>query len=296
MTPAYRAGTGLLVMLAASAATLAAQVTEDMVRIESGSYVIGSDRGRASARPAHEVAIDAFRIDRHEVTNQDFAAFLSTLDLRPLRDRPYGRIGPGDLTGADAARLWGGTSGNPDAYIELDDIDARIEIRDRRLLAAAGYEDHPVTESTWQGARAYCRWRGARLPSEAEWEAAARGRERRTYPWGEAPPDADRAAFGRARGQTAAVDSHPRGATPQGVHHMAGNVAEWTRSLFQPYPYDPRDGREDPDAPGERVTRGGDYVFDVAPDRLTGHFRDGFSRAPGRGHRHIGFRCAQDVP
>ncbi len=66
-------------------------------------------------------------------------------------------------------------------------------------------------------------------------------------------------------------------------------------SLFKPYPYDATDGREDPNAAGERVTRGGDHVFDVAPDQLKGYFRDGFSRNPRRGHRHIGFRCAKDA-
>jgi formylglycine-generating enzyme required for sulfatase activity len=84
-------------------------------------------------------------------------------------------------------------------------------------------------------------------------------------------------------------------ATPEGVFDLSGNEAEWTSSLFRPYPYDAADGREDPNFPGERVTRGGDHVFDVAPDQLTGIFRDGFSRDPSRGHRHIGFRCAKDV-
>ncbi|MCZ6862291.1 MAG: SUMF1/EgtB/PvdO family nonheme iron enzyme, partial [Alphaproteobacteria bacterium] len=66
-----------------------------------------------------------------------------------------------------------------------------------------------------------------------------------------------------------------------------------TSSLFKPYPYSAKDGRENPMAQSERVTRGGDHVFDVSPDKLTGAFRDGFSRNPGRGHRHIGFRCAK---
>ena len=101
--------------------------------------------------------------------------------------------------------------------------------------------------------------------------------------------------FGRGRGETDPVGSHPKGATPEGVFDLAGNEAEWTSSLFKPYPYDAADGREDPKAPGERVTRGGDHVFDVAPDQLTGYFRDGFSRNPRRGHRHTGFRCAKDV-
>lgn len=105
----------------------------------------------------------------------------------------------------------------------------------------------------------------------------------------------DDAVFGRSSGETDPVGAHPAGATPEGVHDLAGNLAEWTSSLYRPYPYDPADGREDPEAPGERVTRGGDHVFDSAPDQLTGYFRSGFSRAIQNGHRHIGFRCARSV-
>ncbi len=93
----------------------------------------------------------------------------------------------------------------------------------------------------------------------------------------------------------ASADKGARWATPEGVFDFSSNEAEWTSSLFKPYPYDATDGREDPNAAGERVTRGGDHVFDVAPGQLTGYFRDGFSRNPRRGHRHIGFRCAKDV-
>jgi formylglycine-generating enzyme required for sulfatase activity len=166
---------------------------------------------------------------------------------------------------------------------------------DGRFAPEPGYADHPVTETTWYGAQAFCAWRGARLPSEAEWEAAARGQEGRTYPWGESPPSAERAWFGHPSGETAVVGTHPAGATPEGLHDLAGSLAEWTSSLYAPYPYDPTDGREDPEAAGERVTRGGDYVFDVAPEKLRTFFRGGFSRAPQSGHRHIGFRCARSA-
>jgi len=119
--------------------------------------------------------------------------------------------------------------------------------------------------------------------------AAARGREGRTYPWGERPPDAQRAVFGRGPGETAPVGSVPAGATPEGVHDLAGNVDEWTSTLYRPYPYR-RDGRErrDPVA-GERVTRGGNHVYS-GPGELRPTYRAGFSRAEARGHRHIGFR------
>jgi iron(II)-dependent oxidoreductase len=273
--------------LLAIASTAAAQ-TPPMVAIAGGSYPIGTGTS------AHRVILAPFLIDAYEVTNTQFATFLNTLEVTAARDVGAGTLDPSDVAGADADRLWGGSGGNPRAFIEMDDSDARIAIAGGRFAAAPGTSDRPVPESTWQGARAYCAWRGARLPTEAEWEAAARGTAGRTYPWGEAPPTPSRAVFGRGRGQTDSVGKHPAGATPEGVHDLAGNLAEWTSSLFWPYPYDPSDGREDPDAAGERVTRGGDHTFDIRAAQLAATFRDGFSRDPGRGHRHIGFRCAKD--
>ena len=266
-----------------------------MALIEGGSYPIGSAEGSASAQPPHRVSLEPFMIDTQEVTNAQFATFLNTLEVTARRDVRAGELRSSDVTGPDADRLWGGSSGNDQAYIEMDDTDARIGITDGRFGPEPGFADHPVSESTWPGAVAYCAARGARLPTEAEWEATARGKEGRTYPWGEAPPTPELAVFGRGRGETDPVGSHPKGATPEGVFDLSGNETEWTSSLFKPYPYNADDGRENLLALGERVTRGGDHVFDVAPGRLTGYFRDGFSRNPGRGHRHIGFRCARDA-
>ena len=266
-----------------------------MVAIDGGSYPIGSADGPASTGPLHGVTLDPFLIDVYEVTNAQFATFLNTLEVTAKRDVRAGELRPDDVEGPDANRLWGGSSGNDRAFIEMDDTDARIGTMDGHFTPEPGFANHPASESTWQGAAAFCEWRGARLPTEVEWEATARGKEGRAYPWGEAPPTPERAVFGRGRGETDPVGSHPKGATPEGVFDLAGNEAEWTRSLFKPYPYDAADGREDPNASGERVTRGGDHVFDVAPDQLTGAFRDGFSRSPRRGHRHIGFRCAKDA-
>lgn len=266
-----------------------------MVRIDGGAYPIGADEGRASNRPRHVVALRPFLIDAFETTNGQFAGFLNSLDARPKRDAAAGALTLDDIAGRDAERVIGGPVATARTYIELDDEDARIGARGGRFVPESGFADRPVAETTWAGAVAFCAWRGARLPTEAEWEAAARGRDGRTYPWGEAPPSPDRAVYGRARGDTAPARSLPAGATPEGVFHMAGNMAEWTSTLFKPYPYDGADGREDLRAAGERVTRGGDHVFDVAADRLTGFFRDGFSRNPLRGHRHIGVRCAKDA-
>lgn len=146
-----------------------------------------------------------------------------------------------------------------------------------------------MTEVSWYGARRYAAWAGGRLPSEVEWEAAARGDQGRTYPWGDEPPTDQRAVFGRGPGQTLPVGTHPAGVTPLGVHDLAGNVDEWTSSLYRPYPYGAEDGREDPQPTDERVTRGGNHVYSSA-NEMRSAYRAGFSREPDRGHRYIGFR------
>jgi iron(II)-dependent oxidoreductase len=274
-------------------APVSAAVRAAMVRIPAGRYPIGDSRGRPSARPAHTVELAAFAIDVTEVTNAAFAEYLNALDLdvrRPFRATTATRA---DFR-PDTARqlLEEGRQAGLYPLIGLDDPQVRIGYRAGAFRPKPGYADHPVAETTWRGARDYCRWRGARLPTEAEWEAAARGMDGRTYPWGAAPPDDSLVYADHPSGVTAPVGSHPKGATPRGVQDMAGSLAEWTASLVRAYPYRADDGRNDPRAAGERITRGGDYVFDTARDELTTYFRDGFSRAPQDGHRHIGFRCA----
>lgn len=274
-----------------------ASVSEDsMVLIPAGRYPIGSD-AVADAAPQHQVEIAAFRMDQYEVTNGQYAEFLNALNLQPLRNAPAGQVHSSDLPEAAIPQFIEGAEGQQqNLLIALDDEHSRIAIQDGQFVTQTEFVDHPVTETTWRGAYEYCKWRSARLPTEVEWEAAARGLKGRSYPWGEAPPTPEQAVYGRSSGATAAVGTHPAGATPEGIHDLAGNVAEWTHSLYRSYPYQATDGREDSEVVGERVTRGGDHVFDSAPDELTTFFRVGFSRAPDRGHRHIGFRCAQSVP
>lgn len=272
--------------------------TDQMVRVPAGAYPIGSEQGREDERPPHQVTLDAFWIDRYEVTNAQFVAFLERVlagrDVQLVGDAAPGTADARVIQGADAVLLMEHLT-TPDrrTLVALNDAESRIGIRNGRLVVQPGFEQHPVNEVTWNGARAYCAWRGARLSTEAEWEAAARGREGRLYPWGSRPPAAEQAVFARRSNETEPVGSRLPGATPEGVHDLTGNVAEWTSTLYRPYPYRRDDGREDLEARGERVTRGGDHVFDSTPEKLRAAFRAGFSRATDVGHRHIGFRCAR---
>jgi iron(II)-dependent oxidoreductase len=240
-----------------------------MVEVPAGAFTMGRDDGPEDERPAHRLTLARFLIDRLPVTNAEFALFL---DARGPRGEYQGR----------AYRRY-----------DDDDADARIHRKGERWRADAGLESHPVNEATWAGARDYCAWKGKRLPTEAEWEKAARGIDARRYPWGDAPPDATRARFAAGWTQTVPVDALPAGASPYGALDMAGNQWEWVSSLYQPYPYSASDGREDLQAAGVRGTRGGGHDSPASELTTTGRGRN-LSRAPQAGHHNIGFRCAAD--
>jgi formylglycine-generating enzyme required for sulfatase activity len=167
-----------------------------------------------------------------------------------------------------------------------------------------GSEDRPVVLVTWQDARAYCRWLSevtgyrCRLPSEAEWEKAARwdadAERALQYPWG-GDFDEERCnvdAHGELRLQSSPVGQYsPAGDSPYGLVDMAGNVWEWTGSLYQPYPYDAGDGREDPNAESDRTVRGGAY--DEGPLLARSAWRN--SVRPDVRLANVGFRVACDA-
>jgi len=120
-----------------------------------------------------------------------------------------------------------------------------------------------VVNVTWHQARIYAEWAGGRLPTEAEWEAAAQGPEGSTYPWGEGAPNESLSNYAFAVHDTTPVGSHPGGGCWCGALDLSGNVWEWTSSLFHAYPYDAADGRENLDERGRRVLRGGAFAGDA---------------------------------
>jgi formylglycine-generating enzyme required for sulfatase activity len=173
----------------------------------------------------------------------------------------------------------------------------RTEVTNAHFGSSGIYsgEDQPRDSVTWYEALSYCSSRGARLPTEAEWEFAARGPDGWSYPWGSTFIE-DNTVFGLNSGnETAAVGSHPKGASWVGAVDMGGNLDEWTHSIGEPYPYDPLDGREaDPDdskiLADRRVVRGGDFMSGAIEISL----RIRWFRLPNESAEFIGFRCAMD--
>ena len=254
----------MCIPVAAFAAT-GAKIVDDMVFIPAGRFTMGDDNGPEDERPRHLVSLGDFFIDRNKVTNGQFSRFMN--------DRG---------TNADDGQRW----------YDVDDNDARIHRRYQRWTADPGHENDPVVEVSWYGARAYCEWLKKRLPTEAEWEKAARGTDGRKYPWGNDPPDKTRAHFGGGWNELKPVGRFAAGASPYGVLDMAGNGWEWVSSAYRPYPYDPRDGRENLNRDAVRGTRGGGH--DSGADELTATQRGRHvSRNPRGGHHNISFRCAR---
>ena len=259
-----RLGWGWLTILLAVLPASAQAPLSEMVAVAAGAFTMGSNEGPEDERPAHDVTVAAFSIDRFPVTNAQYAGFLNNPVSARIAPRPY----------------------------DFDDPDARIHRRGSSFVADPGYESHPVVEVPWSGAVAYCGGRGKRLPSEAEWEKAARGTDARRYPWGSELPDKRRAQHGGRFNETAPVDALPAGSSPYGVRDMAGNAWEWVSSAYRPYPYRADDGREDLTPGPVRATRGGGHDSPASEITTTQRGRN-LSRNPLSGHHNIGFRCAR---
>jgi formylglycine-generating enzyme required for sulfatase activity len=220
--------------------------------------------------PPHQVTLDSYYIDRYEVTNDQFAEFLNEKDNKTEGGAPW---------------------------LDASDPEVRIEREGGSWQALPKYGDHPVTEVTWYAAKAYCNWRGARLPTEAEWEKAARWDPKTGqvsyYPWGDQPPTPSLANYLSIVGGTASVGSFPSGASPSGVEDMAGNVFEWVFDWFDPDYYAQGDmvNPQGPDDGVKKVIRGGswgDYAFLL-------HAANRGALTPNAGFNFIGFRCAKDL-
>jgi serine/threonine-protein kinase len=181
-----------------------------LVYVPAGTFLMGSDSSEPYASsdeyPQHEVYLDAFWIDRTEVTNAMFAGFLNA----------RGNQEEGGVT-----------------WLDADEGGVRIHARSGVWEADAGREDHPVVEVSWYGARAYCEWAGRRLPTEAEWEKAARGKDGQQYPWGDGAPSCALAQYEYYCGwRTVPVGSTGRGASPYGAWEMSGNASEWVADWY----------------------------------------------------------------
>lgn len=258
---------GLFLFAAISQAPTTAVVTRSnntMALITEGYFVMGSSNGPDDEKPEHRVFVKSFLIDVLPVSNADFANFLNARGLK-------NNLG--------------------ESFYDDDDRDARIHQQRSIWQPDPGYATHPVNEVSWVGARDYCAWLNKRLPTEAEWEKAARGTDGRKYPWGNSKPTLRQALFGAPYNSSAPVDAFPEGASPYGVLDLSGNQWEWVSSAYRPYPYNAGDGRENQEPGPVRSTRGGGH--DSNEDEITTTQRGkNLSRNPKAGHHNIGFRCA----
>jgi len=239
--------------------TLAPGVEMVFVRVPAGEFSMGSTDDDPGAfddeKPQHRVHLDEYWMGKYPVTNAQYAAFEKA-------------------TGARVPRHW------------------------KRRRIPAGKEKHPVVNVSWKDAQAFCRWAGGlagglvRLPTEAEWEKAARGTDGRIWPWGNQPPDATRCNFEKIVGDTTPVGEYsPRGDSPYGCADMAGNVWEWVGDWHDSdyYSRSPERNPAGPASGSYRVLRGGSWSNDEGNVRSA--LRCNYD--PACRHNLIGFRCAR---
>ena len=169
----------------------------------------------------------------------------------------------------------------------------RTPIHWQRGTFPSGLGNHPVTNVTWQDARDYAEWSGARLPTESEWEKAARGTDERPYPWGDRFVEGERCNSSNMVGATTQVDEFPDGRSPYGLWDMAGNVFEWCHDYFDEeyYKHSPASNPRGPEGGQERVVRGGSYAETRASLRCT--HRNGAAETYNRDN--TGFRIAMSA-
>ncbi|MBS2019585.1 MAG: SUMF1/EgtB/PvdO family nonheme iron enzyme [Deltaproteobacteria bacterium] len=276
--------------LASASPSPPSRCAEGMLLVPGGKFFMGSDAKEALdfERPAHKVALRAFCIDQTEVT---VAAYKACSDEGECRRAPTENDWP-DITAKEKATY-----------------DPLCNMRD-----PVGRAQHPINCVDWSMADAFCRARGRRLPTEAEWEFAARGPDGRTYPWGDEAPSAqllnacgkECTKWGTKHGTsleamyagddgfagTAPVGSFPKGASRYGVLDIVGNVWEWVSDVYAPYTADERVDPRGPESGDERVIRGGAWNG-AYPAWVRPTFR--YKDAPAKRSHGIGFRCASDA-
>ena len=304
-----------------------------MVWIPGGEFTMGSDHplGRDDELPMHRVRVDGFWIDPTEVTNRQFREFVeatgyvTTAEVAPDLEEIMSQQPPGTPPPDPALLVPGSMVFNPpEESVRLDDIrqwwfwtpGACWRHPEGPGSDIDGREDHPVVQVSWFDTIAYCEWAGKRLPTEAEWEFAARGGlEQQPFTWGDAPlsetqpqtnifqgefPNRNTRADGFER--TAPVKSFPPNG--YGLFDMAGNVWEWCSDWYRPDTYAQRAGDDivvnptgpatphDPRRPRmpQRVQRGGSYLCN---DVYCASYRPAarMPNAPDTGMSHVGFRC-----
>jgi len=245
---------------------------DEMVLVPAGPFLMGSDKkvdpkAYLTEMPQHTVHLDAYEIDKHEVTTVQFLKFVLATARAPLID-------------------WRYDGGN---------------FQDTMV-------NHPVMHVSWQEATDYCTWAGKRLPTEAEWEKAARGEDGRIYPWGDQPAGLSRANFGRGGlsgpvrdrperlmlyPPIISVDKYENALSPYGAHQMAGNVAEWVADWYDKeyYKTAPDKNPKGPEKGTQRAFRGGGWIDSTPSVRVAQ--RNGTE--PTTKMNWLGFRCARDV-
>lgn len=248
-----------------------------MIYIPPGKFMMGSDDGEAYEKPLHEVDLDGYFIGKTEVTNAQYVEFLNNSKIDHKS----------------------GCQGKPCIDTHKDNTDSHIIGTKKNYNVEQGYEDHPVICVRWYGAVKYCEWLSDKtglnfkLPTEAQWEKAARGNDRREYPWDSRFPDKNLANFDGNIGKTTPVDFYPAGTSPYGLLDMAGNVWEWCSDWYKAeyYKNSPPKNPEGPNSGSYRVIRGGSwdgYAWDLRCAYRT------YGRPSGRSY-DLGFRLGQDI-
>ncbi len=293
-----------------------------MVWISGGRFLMGSEGPHAlpNERPVHPVEVDGFFMDRDVVTNAQFAAFVKATSYVTVAERAIdvatlmAQLSPGTPRPPRERLLPGSLIFAPKETADLHDWSqwwrwvpgANWRRPEGPESSIAGKETHPVVQVAWEDAAAYAKWAGKRLPTEAEWELAARGgAEQREYAWGDAGLDPERPQAHIYEGTfpTHAASTRPVGSFPPNAYElrdMSGNVWQWTLDWFQPDTYR-RDGDRGvvrnpvgASSGSERVLRGGSFL---CSDSYCRGYRVSArsSGAPDTGGPHIGFRTVMTL-